>query len=336
MIRRAVYTALFGGYEDLNDAQATQGDVDFLCFTDDPTLHSDVWRIVVVEPEFAGDRHRSQRRIKIIGHPLLAAYEETLYIDNTISLTGSATELMTEWLADADVAFAQHSFRDSLADEFAVVVAEALDDHHRVSEQWDHYVDAFPDVLDGPVLWGGMIARRHTDEVSDLCSTWFHHVLRYSRRDQLSLPVALAARQVHAHVSTMSNFSSPWHVWGVDVRRRGHMRQGVGAAHLPRALRSQVDAVLSAQQRDAEARQRDVEARQRETEARQLEAEARQREAEARRLDVEARDAALAACRADLEQTALALDAVRSSHSWRVTAPLRRASSLLARVRRAI
>ena len=42
----AVYTALFGGYERLNDDQELgDGSVPFICFTDDPGLTSTVWDV---------------------------------------------------------------------------------------------------------------------------------------------------------------------------------------------------------------------------------------------------------------------------------------------------
>ncbi len=220
MTRRAVYTALLGSYEALNEAQVSTPGIDFVCFTDDASLRSERWRVVVVEPEFARDPHRSQRRLKILGHPELGAYDETLYIDNSVSLTGDPGEILDEWLAEADMGLARHSYRDSVAEEFAAVIASALDDHHRVAEQWDHYVDTIPHVINGPVLWGGMIARRRSDQVADACSTWFHHVLRYSRRDQLSLPAALDAHGVRPHISVMSNRLSQWHAWPVEVGRR--------------------------------------------------------------------------------------------------------------------
>jgi hypothetical protein len=236
MVARAVFTALMGGYECLNDAQAVPADVDFLCFTDDPTLTSEVWTIVHVEPEFPGDAHRSQRRLKMMGHKSLAAYDETLYIDNSVSLHGDVHGIFDSWLADADFAVARHSFRDTVADEFAAVLTAGLDDHQRVSEQWDHYLIAHVAALEAPALWGGMIARRWTPDVQATCETWYHHVLRYSRRDQLSITVAIAGHANSVAVISIDNHRSQWHEWPVATRRAAHMRLAASALRTPEGI----------------------------------------------------------------------------------------------------
>lgn len=51
--RRAVYTALLGRYEELNEQPtALNTDIPFICFTDDPNLVSETWQIHLVDPLF--------------------------------------------------------------------------------------------------------------------------------------------------------------------------------------------------------------------------------------------------------------------------------------------
>ena len=70
MVRRALYTVLLGKYEHLNPLpEVAQHGVDAFCFSDDPDLRSSTWNIVHVAPVFALDSVRSQRLIKILGHP---------------------------------------------------------------------------------------------------------------------------------------------------------------------------------------------------------------------------------------------------------------------------
>ena len=75
----AVYTALLGGYERLNDDQPRDSDLPFICFTDDPRLRSTTWDVRLVEPAFPLDLVRSQRDIKLRGHASLEEFSETLY-----------------------------------------------------------------------------------------------------------------------------------------------------------------------------------------------------------------------------------------------------------------
>ena len=71
-----------------------------------------------------------------------------------------------------------------------------------------------PDTMAGPALWGGLLLRRHNDPaVHSAMSIWWEHVLRYSRRDQLSLPVALQSAGLDALVHDVDNYVSPYHEW---------------------------------------------------------------------------------------------------------------------------
>ena len=140
MVRRALYTVLLGKYERLNALpKIAQQGIDAFCFTDDPDLRSTTWKVVHVVPEFALDSVRSQRLIKILGHPTLDAYDETLFIDGTVRLKVNPNEILDAWLADADLALPEHSFRATLDEEFEQVIVGKLDSRERVSEQRDHY-----------------------------------------------------------------------------------------------------------------------------------------------------------------------------------------------------
>ena len=280
-----MYTSILGGYERLNEDQSQSSDIDFVCFTDDPELTSDVWDIVHVSPAFPLDPHRSQRRVKILGHARLNQYRESMYIDNTVSLRGEVNELFETMLGDADMGMAHHSYHSQLHEEFAAVWSAGIDDYHRLMEQWDHYTALSPEALGGPALWGGIIVRRNTTDVKALCETWYEHVLRYSRRDQLSVPVAVLLHpNVKFAMRELDNFRSPWHEWPVVLERKVQMRAGMSAVRVPRDLSE----LVSAYDRTIAMEQR------------------------------------LAAQAAELESLTQSIAKIHSSRSWRVTAPLRK------------
>lgn len=218
---RAVYTALLGDYEELSEQSvASTSDVEFICLTDRDDLVSETWTIVQVDLPFPFDLVRSQRYFKILGHPALDGYEETLYIDNSVQLEASPDDILDHWLDGADFALHQHSFRDRVIDEFDEIVRLNYDDAGRVNEQLLHYAEAYPDVLLERPYWNGMLARRRSPAVQATMRIWFDHVLRYSRRDQLSANVAFSLGPVEPRVVGDDNNVSEWHRWPVDVKRR--------------------------------------------------------------------------------------------------------------------
>ena len=321
-VRRVAYTALLGRYERLNDDQAQSTSVRFICFTDDPQLTSDRWEIELIVPEFPLDLVRSQRVIKLRGHESLDEFDETLYIDNSVSLRRDAADLLDEWLADADVAIPLHSFRDSLTDEFAEVVASGLDDHHVVYEQFDHYAATQPEVLRARPLWCGMIARRQAPRVRAAFVVWLDHVMRYSRRDQLSVRAALATSGVIMDELEIDNHVSPWHTWPANLERNVAARLAAGSMRVPDLLRvAQLQAELAETRRLGAAQ------------IENLHIEMAAQFEEAQRLGAAQVENVRREMAAHLEEARSEEASLLRSRSWRATAPLREIASRARRLR---
>jgi hypothetical protein len=221
---RAVYTVLLGGYERLNDQPlAAASELPFICFTDDDTLLSETWEIRVITPSFPLDLVRSQRDVKIRGHASLAVFDETLYIDNSVTLKVLPEHLLDDWLAIADLAICQHSYRDRVVDEFDEVIALNYDEPSRVNEQLLHYAELYPDILQQRPFWNALIARRHSTGVELAMATWYEHVLRFSRRDQLSANVAVSISGLPVNPIHADNWESEFHSWPAEVGRKTHL-----------------------------------------------------------------------------------------------------------------
>ena len=211
---RAVYTALIGRYEPLAEQPlAASSDTDFICLTDVPDLVSATWQIHQVEPVLPEDPIRSARYLKICGHPRLAGYRESLWVDARVILDVDPSDLLGAWLDGADVAVPMHSFRDSVGSEFAEISRLGIDDPGRVDEQRSHYADGGEARLGAAVPWTGMIARRSSAPVQEAMDEWMRHVWRYSRRDQLSFVEAMARRDMPYRLIEIDNLESTFHRW---------------------------------------------------------------------------------------------------------------------------
>ncbi|TDN88394.1 glycosyltransferase domain-containing protein [Microbacterium sp. BK668] len=227
-----VYTAVFGGYDGLLDQPvASESASDFVCFTDDPGLTSDSWEVRIVDAAFPADSVRSARLVKILGHDSLAGCDTTLWIDASVVLRQTPEAIVSDWLTGgAEMALAAHSYRAQLVDEFDEVIRLNYDDRARVYEQLTDYALSHPDVLSEKPLWTGMLARRNTPAVRAAMRDWANHVLRYSRRDQLSVLTALTSGELAYRVLDLDNFDAPTHRWPVIPERRVAMGK---AAPLP-------------------------------------------------------------------------------------------------------
>ena len=233
--RRAVYTALLSRYEALAEQPvATSTDIPFICFTDDPELRSETWDVRLVRPALDLDPVRSARTLKITGHPELDGYDETLWIDARIRLTGDPGALLDEWLAGTDLATVRHSYRPDVVTEFEEVLLAGLDEASRLYEQLTHYTTSAPALLEAPVPWTALLARRRTAEVDRAMAEWLLHVLRYSRRDQLSFVHTMARVGVEPRLVDLDNQRSDLHVWlGAESRSSRHPLYGVSESLRP-------------------------------------------------------------------------------------------------------
>jgi len=182
-----VYTAIFGQYDRLIEPIVHGNDIDYVCFTDNPSLASDTWRIQAFEPYLPGDTVRSARLHKICPHRFLGQYEYSLYIDGNMRLREVPN--VVAMLNGKTLAMERHRKRKCLYAEAEVCKERQLDRRTVIDQQIDAYRRmGFPE--NAGLYASYMIGRRHNDrKLMILSEKWWEHVCLFSRRDQISLPV---------------------------------------------------------------------------------------------------------------------------------------------------
>lgn len=210
-----VYTVLLGGYESLNEQPAAvRSGLPFICLTDDASLQSASWDCRTVEPLFPGDPVRSQRDLKIRPHVYLEEYDFSVYIDNSVVLRKKPEQLLDLLDAEAEFVLPIHSYRETVIDEFIEVARVGLDDSSRIFEQLNHYTLSGPNILQERPWWTAILIRDHrSGRVRSMSEIWASHVMRYSRRDQLSINMAFHAAKLRPKALPIDNFDSELHSW---------------------------------------------------------------------------------------------------------------------------
>lgn len=211
-----VYTTAIGWNYDL-PAVNEISNVDYICLTDQEISSSNGWTCRPIKPLFNGDLFRSSREPKTKPNELFPDYERSLFIDSTVCLKVDPNDLWNYLIPNNQVIFGAiyHSFRESVKDEFSLVASAGLDHVSTVQEQFDDYKKFNLDILLSKPVWGGILARRHNHpDCINAMHTWFSHILRYSRRDQLSLPIALQTLPPDSlNVVTLDLYNSQFHSW---------------------------------------------------------------------------------------------------------------------------
>jgi hypothetical protein len=221
-MRLAVYSVLFGRYESLIEQPvAASYGAHLVMFTDDPDLRSETWEVRYLAPRLPGDPARSSRWPKVFPHRLFPDHDVSLYIDNLVLLKRDPATMANELLPpESDMASIRHGWRTDVLDEAAAVERLGLDAPWLVAEQLRHYAASDPESLRGGLLSNGVMLRRHhAPGVMAVMDRWWDQILRYSRRDQLSLPWCLRAEGLQPLVHELDNFDNDWWQWPIGGPR---------------------------------------------------------------------------------------------------------------------
>jgi hypothetical protein len=225
--RFCVYTALTGNYEKLNEQPVAAGsNIDFICYTDDASLKSKTWKVIKIDPMFADDPVRSQRVVKLSPHEYCADYDVSLYIDNSVILSVKPEDIFERYCAHWDFLLPSNSYRKCILDEFRAVKTLSLVDTKRLNEQLAYYIETDVACLKEQPYWAGVQIRRHANpSVRNAMRLWLAHVLRFTRRDQLSANFAFRQTGVTPYRLNIDNSSSWFHGWPVYRERNEAMRK---------------------------------------------------------------------------------------------------------------
>jgi len=200
----AIYTSIFGQYDNLIDPIAIPDNCDFICFTD-YDLKSNIWEIKKY-PAIYNDSNRNAKKFKVLPHRYLSNYEYSVWIDGNMLLQADPSELIKNILLDCNVAFFSH--KNNVLDSRNCIYQEAQyildignknfkenpergklcykDNPAIITKQMENYMHAGYPSNNG-LITGMVIARRHNQsDCIRVMEDWWNEITYNSKRDQLS------------------------------------------------------------------------------------------------------------------------------------------------------
>jgi len=218
--KHVVYTCLFGHYEQLNEQPVRlNSEWDFICFTDRDDLSSGTWRIEKLKTQGL-DSSRESRRPKLVPHIYLKDYEISIYIDNSVIFKISPEEILVKiGFEDNNFLCLNHPLRDCTYEEAEEIIKGSIDDEIRVREQMDFYESHGLPRHSGLVAGTFIIRRHNAPEVIAHGEDWYAHVLRFSKRDQLSFQFTALRHVLRYKASDISLASNDLFSWPVHNNR---------------------------------------------------------------------------------------------------------------------
>ena len=213
LLATKLVTALYGDYETLRPLPEFHGFDDAVCFTDNPNLVADGWRIEVL-PSSAHPR-LAAKAPKMLPFDYVKA-EMAVWIDAAFEITGEGfREFCEQALEGKDIIVWDHP--DIAERSCLYVEAEFCQDWPKyevwpIREQTAHYrAEGMPE---GFGLWAcGVIVWRNTDSARQFGWAWHQENLRWSVQDQVSFPYLLWKLQPNFGVFPAHEFDNPYLTW---------------------------------------------------------------------------------------------------------------------------
>ena len=213
LLGTTLVTALYGDFEPLRPLPAFHGFDDAVCFTDDPELQADGWRMVVLPSDL---------------HPRLAAKapkmlpfdfvktEFAVWIDAAFEITGEGfREFCEQAVVGKDLVVWEHPdlwHRSCLYQEAAYCQDWPKYCDWPIREQTEHYrAEGMPE---GFGLWAcGAIVWRNNDKARQFGQAWYEENLRWSIQDQVSFPYLVWKLNPNFGVFPAREFHNPYLTW---------------------------------------------------------------------------------------------------------------------------
>ena len=188
--RGVVYTAIFGDYEDLLEPQFINPDLDYICFTDNPNLKSDIWDIKIIS-NIKLDDVRKARTLKILPHNFLKDYDYSIWVDAGFQIIGDIKEYINTYSFGKPMLAIMHSDRNCVYDEARTCIRSKKDNEILITKQIDQYQkEGYP--KNNGLVESGILFRRHNDpQLIKVMEDWYSEIINFSNRDQISLPYVL-------------------------------------------------------------------------------------------------------------------------------------------------
>lgn len=183
--RVMVYTAISDNYDGLHRPHVISEHCDYVCFTDNPNLTSDVWKMRPF-PVLMDDPARTAKLPKLLPHLLFPDYEISVWVDSNLAIRGDVGRLARQLLTDHYLALFRHpENRCSVFDEVKACIRLGKDDPDTMVRQVGHYVSEGFSGRAAPAC-GILFRCHHNPLLIRAMEDWWQQVNRFSRRDQLS------------------------------------------------------------------------------------------------------------------------------------------------------
>lgn len=189
----AVYTAIIGKYDKLEEPKFVSPYCDYFIFTDADIPTNSVWKkrdLPTTKEYLKLGNYQRAKYFKIFPHKLFPEYDYSIWVDGNITIIGDLAPFVDRMRNKAMAEF-KHPNNDCIYDEAYSIVSQGKAQGKAVRKQIEQYKkDGFP--AHYGLFENSFIVREHNDErCIRLMNMWWKQMEQFTWRDQLSLSYVL-------------------------------------------------------------------------------------------------------------------------------------------------
>lgn len=192
----AVYTCVFGEYDDIKDPLYVSDKCDYYIITDQKVSQNSIWEKIDIESidELFNikEANMKNRWVKMHPHKIFKEYEISIYIDASILAVCDLYPLSLMLKKDSFLGIHLHPYREKIETEMAEIIAcGKTRNPEGIKKQIEVYREAgYNNQL--PLFEATVLVRRHNSkQCVKVMEEWWSHINLYEPRDQISLPFVL-------------------------------------------------------------------------------------------------------------------------------------------------
>ena len=182
-----LYTCMIGEYDDLLEPLVVQRDVDYVCYTNNPKVKSEVFEIRKIRELIDNNLTKTARYHKINPHKLFPEYDVCIWMDSNFHQQHDLHEFIERFKSSGKpLGIFKSRFRTCIYAELDACVQYGKDDPDVMKKQVEAFrEEGYP--KDNGLVETGLLIRRHNDPATIAFSEgWWEFVGKQSIRDQLS------------------------------------------------------------------------------------------------------------------------------------------------------
>lgn len=190
--RIAVYTAVFGGYDEVFLPHIATDNIDYYCISDHLINNDNGFRWVDAKnviPDNITDPIQKNRYVKMHPHYLFPEYQYSIYIDGNIEILKDMSPLICQ--SKTGISLFMHPAHDCIFYEALVIVSARRVAMEEAKNQMCRYLQEGMPIHFGMAEMNVIAREHHNPNCIRLMDLWWREFCRYAQRDQFSFSYVL-------------------------------------------------------------------------------------------------------------------------------------------------